>query len=43
VPGGQITGYSLSLELVVTFLKATFKSEERFKRRLRKVALLENK
>jgi ribose 5-phosphate isomerase B len=39
--GGQVTGNSLSLELVFTFLKATFKSEERFKRRLRKVELLE--
>jgi ribose 5-phosphate isomerase B len=41
--GGQITGYSLSLELVFTFLKADFKGEERFKRRLRKVKLLEKK
>ena len=41
--GGQITGYSLSLELVLTFLKATFKSEERFNRRLSKVELLEKK
>jgi ribose 5-phosphate isomerase B len=41
--GGQITGYSLSLELVLTFLKADFRSEERFKRRLRKVELLEKK
>lgn len=39
--GGQITGYSLSIELVFTFLKAAFKGEERFKRRLRKVELLE--
>ena len=41
--GGQITGYSLSLELVLTFLKADFREEERFKRRLGKVELLENK
>lgn len=41
--GGQITGYSLSLELVFTFLNASFKGEERFKRRLRKVELLEGK
>jgi len=41
--GGQITGYSLSLELVLTFLKADFREEERFKRRLRKVGLLEKK
>jgi ribose 5-phosphate isomerase B len=41
--GGQITGYSLSLELVLTFLKARFKGEERFKRRLEKVAKLEKR
>jgi ribose 5-phosphate isomerase B len=39
--GGQITGYALSEELVVTFLNATFKGEERFIRRLRKVETLE--
>jgi ribose 5-phosphate isomerase B len=41
--GGQITGYSLSLELVLTFLKARFKREDRFNRRLEKVAMLENR
>jgi ribose 5-phosphate isomerase B len=41
--GGQITGYSLALELVLTFLKANFKGEERFKRRLEKMKALEKK
>ena len=41
--GGQITGYSLALELVLTFLKANFKGEERFKRRLEKMEALEKK
>ena len=39
--GGQVTGYSLSLDLVQTFLKAHFKEDVRFKRRLEKVAALE--
>jgi ribose 5-phosphate isomerase B len=39
--GGRVTGYSLSLELVLMFLNASFKGEERFKRRLGKVAALE--
>ena len=39
--GGRVTGYSLSLELVLTFLNASFKGKERFKRRLGKVAALE--
>jgi|SRR5664280_294263 len=39
--GGQITGYALSEELVITFLNATFKGEDRFMRRLRKVETLE--
>jgi len=39
--GGQITGYDLALELVLTFLNASFKGEERFKRRLTKVEALE--
>lgn len=41
--GGQITGYSLALELALTFLKARFKGEERFKRRLEKVEAIEKK
>lgn len=39
--GGQITGYNLALELALTFLHARFKANERFIRRLAKVAALE--
>jgi ribose 5-phosphate isomerase B len=39
--GGQITAYSLSLDLVRTFLNAKFNGAERFSRRLAKVAALE--
>ena len=39
--GGQITGNDLAWELVQTFLNADFKAEERFIRRLDKVAALE--
>jgi ribose 5-phosphate isomerase B len=39
--GGQVTGYSLSWDLVRTFLDAHFKGDKRFKRRLVKVAALE--
>jgi ribose 5-phosphate isomerase B len=39
--GGRVTGYALSWDLVKTFLEARFKVEERFKRRLGKVAKLE--
>ena len=35
--GGRITGYSLALELVLKFLDAGFKGEERFLRRLGKI------
>jgi ribose 5-phosphate isomerase B len=41
--GGRVTGYSLAWELVRIFLKANFKGNERFKRRLRKVSALEIK
>ena len=41
--GGQITGYALAMELIFNFLKANFKGEERFKRRLRKIETLEKK
>jgi len=41
--GGNVTGYALSLELVLTFLSANFKGEERFKRRLAKVEAFEKK
>ena len=40
--GGQITGYNLACELVLTFLSARFKGEERFTRRLAKIEALEN-
>jgi ribose 5-phosphate isomerase B len=39
--GGRVTGYALALDLVQTFLKARFRGEERFRRRLKKVAALE--
>jgi ribose 5-phosphate isomerase B len=39
--GGQITGCKLALELVLTFLHARFKAEDRFIRRLAKVTVLE--
>ena len=39
--GGLVTGYALSWDLVQTFLNARFKGDERFKRRLAKVAALE--
>ena len=39
--GGQVTGYQLSLDLVRTFLNSRFKGEERFRRRLEKIAALE--
>jgi ribose 5-phosphate isomerase B len=39
--GGQVTGFALAWELVQAFLNAGFKAEERFKRRLEKVAALE--
>lgn len=39
--GGRVTGYALALDLIRTFLNARFKGEERFRRRLEKVAELE--
>ena len=39
--GGNVTGYSLALELVKIFLNASFKETERYVRRLRKVIILE--
>ena len=39
--GGRVTGYSLSWDLVQTFLNAHFKGAERFRRRLAKVVALE--
>ena len=40
--GGLVTGYALSWDLVQTFLSAHFKGDERFRRRLAKVAALES-
>jgi ribose 5-phosphate isomerase B len=39
--GGRVTCYSLALDLVKSFLNARFKGEARFRRRLEKVARLE--
>jgi ribose 5-phosphate isomerase B len=39
--GGRVTGYALSWDLVQAFLNAHFKGDERFKRRLAKVAASE--
>jgi hypothetical protein len=40
--GGLLVGHALAWELVQTFLAARFKGAERFRRRLAKVAELEN-
>ena len=39
--GGRVTGYALSWDLVRIFLNAHFKGDERFSRRIAKVAALE--
>jgi ribose 5-phosphate isomerase B len=39
--GGRVTCYALAWELIQAFLKAEFKQEERFKRRLAKIKALE--
>jgi len=39
--GGRVTCYALAWELIQNFLKAGFKGEERFKRRLAKIKALE--
>jgi ribose 5-phosphate isomerase B len=41
--GGRVTGYALAMELIQTFLKASFKGAERFTRRLDKVKALESR
>jgi ribose 5-phosphate isomerase B len=41
--GGRVTGYALALDLIQTFLKTRFREEERFRRRLEKVAAIETK
>jgi ribose 5-phosphate isomerase B len=40
--GGLLVGHALACELVQTFLAARFKGAKRFRRRLAKVAELEN-
>ena len=39
--GGRVTCYALAWELIQTFLKASFKGADRFKRRLDKIKALE--
>jgi ribose 5-phosphate isomerase B len=39
--GGRVTGFALAWDLLGIFLNATFKGDERFKRRLEKVTALE--
>ena len=41
--GGRVTGYALAMELVKAFMEANYKPVERFERRLKKIAELENK
>jgi ribose 5-phosphate isomerase B len=41
--GGRVTGHALAWDLVQTFLSASFKGIERFKRRLAKIEDLESK
>lgn len=41
--GGQVTGGDLARELVKLFLAARFKRDERFERRLAKIAELEGR
>ena len=41
--GGRVTGQALAWDLVQTSLNARFKGDERFKRRLAKIAKLEGK
>jgi ribose 5-phosphate isomerase B len=40
--GGWVTGMAMAWELVQTFLNARFKETERFRRRLAKIAELED-
>jgi ribose 5-phosphate isomerase B len=39
--GGRVTGFALAWDLVTTFINARFKNDERFRRRLKKIALEE--
>ncbi len=39
--GGRVTGYAVAVELVMAFLNAEFKREDRFVRRLNKIKIIE--
>lgn len=39
--GGRVTGYAVAVELVMAFLNAEFKREDRFIRRLNKIKIIE--
>ena len=39
--GGRVTGFALAWDLVTTFINARFKNDERFRRRLNKIAVEE--
>ena len=39
--GGRVTGYELAMDLIRAFVNAGFKGEDRFRRRLGKIAELE--
>jgi ribose 5-phosphate isomerase B len=41
--GGRVTGHDLAWDLIQTFLRASFKGTDRFKRRLAKISELESK
>ncbi len=41
--GARVTGKALAMDLIQTFLLARFKDAERFRRRLAKIAALENR
>jgi ribose 5-phosphate isomerase B len=41
--GGQVTGHALAWDLVQAFLSANYKDLERFRRRLAKISVSENK
>lgn len=41
--GGRVTGYAIAMELINAFLNANYKPADRFERRLKKIADLENK
>ena len=39
--GGRVTGFALAWDLMTTFINARFKGDERFRRRLNKIAVEE--